>query len=71
MSTENVKRDHAEKIVRAWKDEEYRASLSAVERALLPDHPAGHYELSDADLASIAGSGCANCLTHKGPTKAI
>jgi mersacidin/lichenicidin family type 2 lantibiotic len=71
MSNENVKRDHAEKIVRAWKDEEYRASLSEAERALLPDHPAGHYELSDADLASIAGSGCANCLTDPRPTRDV
>ncbi len=42
-------------IIRAWKDEEYRESLSEEERKLLPDHPAGVIELSDADLESVAG----------------
>lgn len=43
------------KIVRAWKDEAYRESLSDVERAMLPDHPAGIVELSDAELGFVAG----------------
>src|SRR5207245_4107116 len=42
-------------IIRAWKDEEYRLSLSAAERALLPDNPAGLIELTDTDLEQIAG----------------
>ena len=42
-------------IIRAWKDEEYRMSLSDEERSLLPDNPAGPMELSDADLESIVG----------------
>lgn len=42
-------------IIRAWKDEEYRQSLSESERALLPPHPAGVIELSDADLRSAVG----------------
>jgi mersacidin/lichenicidin family type 2 lantibiotic len=42
-------------IVRAWKDEEYRSSLSEDERALLPAHPAGLIELDDADLDAAAG----------------
>jgi mersacidin/lichenicidin family type 2 lantibiotic len=42
-------------VVRAWKDEEYRLSLSAAERALLPDDPAGAIELTDADLGGVAG----------------
>jgi mersacidin/lichenicidin family type 2 lantibiotic len=43
-------------IIRAWKDEEYRLSLTEEQRALLPDNPAGHQiELSDADLESVAG----------------
>ena len=33
-------------IVRAWKDEEYRASLSEEERGLLPEHPAGSMGVS-------------------------
>ena len=37
-------------IIRAWKDEEYRMSLSQIELALLPEHPSGLIELSDNDL---------------------
>jgi mersacidin/lichenicidin family type 2 lantibiotic len=44
-----------ETIIRAWKDEEYRASLSEAERALLPDHPAGLIELADTDLDQVTG----------------
>src|SRR5262245_16209342 len=53
-------------IIRAWKDEEYRRSLSEAERASLPSHPAGLVELTAADLGQIdgglaaAGGGC-NC----------
>jgi mersacidin/lichenicidin family type 2 lantibiotic len=43
-------------IVRAWKDEEYRESLSDTQRASLPQNPAGLIELTDADL-SLAGGG--------------
>jgi mersacidin/lichenicidin family type 2 lantibiotic len=42
-------------VVRAWKDPEYRDSLTAEERAQLPPHPAGLIELSKADLALVAG----------------
>jgi len=42
-------------IIRAWKDEEYRLSLSEAERALLPAHPAGTIELGDAELEKAAG----------------
>ncbi len=42
-------------IIRAWKDEEYRLSLTEEQRALLPDNPAGLLELSDADLESVTG----------------
>ena len=42
-------------IIRAWKDEEYRMSLSDEERSLLPDNPAGSIELSDEELESIVG----------------
>ena len=45
-------------IIRAWKDVEYRLSLSAAERALLPGHPAGLIELSERDMDPIAGGGC-------------
>jgi len=42
-------------IIRAWKDEEYRLSLSEEEQALLPANPAGLTELSDDELDSIVG----------------
>ena len=42
-------------VIRAWKDEEYRLSLSADERAMLPANPAGAIELSDAEVGLIAG----------------
>jgi len=46
-----------QKIIRAWKDEEYRLGLSEAERALLPAHPAGLIELTDAELGAIEGGG--------------
>lgn len=68
-------------IIRAWKDEEYRKSLSDAERAMLPINPAGIVELSDAELSSVAGGtdemialertgsgytlGCCSWVTHE------
>jgi mersacidin/lichenicidin family type 2 lantibiotic len=42
-------------IIRAWKDEDYRLSLSEAERTALPAHPAGLIELVDSDLDAVAG----------------
>jgi mersacidin/lichenicidin family type 2 lantibiotic len=42
-------------IIRAWKDEEYRNSLSEEQRSQLPENPAGMVELPDADMERIAG----------------
>jgi mersacidin/lichenicidin family type 2 lantibiotic len=42
-----------ENIIRAWKDESFRNSLSEEERALLPEHPAG--SLTDTELEKVAG----------------
>ena len=42
-----------DKIIRAWKDEEYRHGLSEEERALIPMHPAGLIELTDEALADV------------------
>jgi mersacidin/lichenicidin family type 2 lantibiotic len=42
-------------IARAWKDEEYREKLSGAERVRVPANPAGLIELTEVDLASIAG----------------
>jgi mersacidin/lichenicidin family type 2 lantibiotic len=43
-------------IVRAWKDESYRSSLSSQEQAMLPENPAGALDLSDAELETIQGA---------------
>jgi mersacidin/lichenicidin family type 2 lantibiotic len=42
-------------IIRAWKDEAYRLSLSEAERAALPANPAGKIELSGSDLEQVVG----------------
>ncbi len=42
-------------IVRAWKDEFYRQSLSDEERAQLPENPVGELELTDAEMESVFG----------------
>ncbi|MBD2166734.1 mersacidin/lichenicidin family type 2 lantibiotic [Calothrix membranacea FACHB-236] len=42
-------------IIRAWKDREYRESLSEEQRSNLPENPAGIAELSDETLETIAG----------------
>jgi mersacidin/lichenicidin family type 2 lantibiotic len=42
-------------VIRAWKDEEFRRSLSEAERAALPEHPAGTTDLSDAETANASG----------------
>lgn len=42
-------------IIRAWKDDQYRLSLSDEELALLPSDPAGSIELTDELLGQVAG----------------
>jgi mersacidin/lichenicidin family type 2 lantibiotic len=42
-------------IIRAWKDEDYRLSLSDAERALVPEHPAGLIELEGAEIDGVDG----------------
>jgi mersacidin/lichenicidin family type 2 lantibiotic len=44
-----------EQIIRAWKDEDFRHSLSDAERALLPEHPAGLIDLTAAELDAVLG----------------
>ncbi len=44
------------KVIRAWKDPVYRASLSAAEQADLVN-PAGMIELDGTDLEQVAGGG--------------
>lgn len=45
-----------ETIIRAWKDEDYRQSLSEQERAQLPANPSGVIELRDAELNQASGA---------------
>jgi mersacidin/lichenicidin family type 2 lantibiotic len=52
------------KIIRAWKDEPYRLSLSDAERAALPANPAGFIELNDAQLEAAAGGACKTCAPY-------
>jgi mersacidin/lichenicidin family type 2 lantibiotic len=42
-------------IIRAWKDEAFRLSLNAEQRALVPANPAGAIELEDAQLDQVSG----------------
>jgi mersacidin/lichenicidin family type 2 lantibiotic len=42
-------------LIRSWKDNEYRLSLSDAKRALLPAHPTGLIELADSHLARVEG----------------
>ncbi len=42
-------------IIRAWKDEKFRHSLSEAQRSQLPENPAGMVELSDKDLETFSG----------------
>ena len=43
-------------VIRAWKDADYRESLSAEDRAALPNHPSGLVDLSDAELELVRGA---------------
>ena len=42
-------------VIRAWKDEAYRQSLSAEELSMLPESPVGATELTDVDLQVVHG----------------
>jgi mersacidin/lichenicidin family type 2 lantibiotic len=42
-------------IIRAWKDENYRNSLSEEQLSQLPNNPAGIIDLSDEEMESIVG----------------
>lgn len=43
-------------VIRAWKDVEYRDSLSAEQRTQLIENPAGIVELSDGELDGVSGA---------------
>ena len=44
-----------EQIVRAWKDEDYRRSLTEAELSALPENPAGLVELNERSQAEVDG----------------
>ena len=44
-----------EKIIKAWKNAEFRRTLSASERASLPENPAGARVLSEDELEQAGG----------------
>ena len=50
-------------IVRAWRDERYRLSLSDEERALIPESPVGAIDLSDLELEQAVGANSEHLLT--------
>ena len=51
-------------VIRAWKDPEYRNSLSKADRSLVPAHPAGLIEISDADLGKVTGALRISTVNH-------
>lgn len=53
-------------VIRAWKDEAYRLSLSEEMRAQLPQNPAGLIEIPDDDLEYVAGGSFNTCHTKCG-----
>jgi len=42
-------------IIRAWKDQDYRNSLTSAELASIPANPVGLIELTDEDLGRASG----------------
>jgi mersacidin/lichenicidin family type 2 lantibiotic len=58
-------------IIRAWKDEEYRLSLTEAQRALLPLSPVGLVDLTEADLKAIAGGLAGTTWTENGLQRPI
>lgn len=55
-----------EEIIRAWKDADFRTELSADERALLPENPAGLVELTDEALEDVVGGDSCLCWSCGG-----
>lgn len=45
-----------ETIIRAWKDADFRSSLTAGELAALPPSPAGAVALDEVDLDQVGGA---------------
>lgn len=56
------------KVIRAWKDPEFRADLSEDELAALPENPAGAIELTDDELDLAAGGSWRNSQSYTRPS---
>lgn len=54
-------------IARAWRDEEFRSSLSASQLSELPSNPVGMIELKDEDLGNTNArtSPTCTCSAHR------
>ncbi|MEZ4294104.1 MAG: mersacidin/lichenicidin family type 2 lantibiotic [Polyangiaceae bacterium] len=50
-------------IIRAWKSPAFRASMTAEQRAQIPENPAGLIELTDDELAVVGGGTKNSCTT--------
>ncbi|TLM97727.1 mersacidin/lichenicidin family type 2 lantibiotic [bacterium] len=48
-------------VIRAWKDEDFRSTLSSEQLAMLPANPAGLVELSDEELLGVEGGTSVVC----------
>jgi mersacidin/lichenicidin family type 2 lantibiotic len=53
-------------IIKAWKDADFREELTAEERALIPENPAGLVELTDEALSDVVGGGSCMCWSDCG-----
>lgn len=51
-------------IVRAWKDEDYRNSLTDAQRSQLPENPAGVIDMTDKEMEAINGASFASWLCN-------
>jgi mersacidin/lichenicidin family type 2 lantibiotic len=50
-------------VIRAWRDEEYRDSLTEQERSSLPENPAGMATVDESALRGVSGSVSIGCTT--------
>ena len=65
MNTQNL---NVQDIIRAWKDKNFRESLSEEQRAQLPANPAGLVEIDDEQLVQVAGG--ATKISYRGRLRA-
>lgn len=50
-------------VTRAWRDADYFDSLSAAEKASLPQNPAGAVEVEDDALKGVSGGCTCTCCS--------